>query len=469
MFFDFYRKYYSEIWIFTLALGARFFLLFITAYFYGDEVFHSADSILHALLAKSLIEGKGFSINGVEPFSFYMPGYAVFLASVYRFFGSFFPALIIQAVLGSLFPVFVLRFCRELNIEKTIGIVAGIFAALEPHLVYFSVVYVTETLFTFIFLLAVLHFLMFLKTDLFRYLVLAAVFLGISAYVRAVGEFLVVVFLAAMAYYFFSSDVFLKSKRFFEIILFAAIFGLVVAPWAIRNYLYFGSPDLTSEAGFVLYTYEAASVLAVKNDIPYSDAKKILGDELLKNDNINFEGSRDLKNSPAVKKRAAEIIMGDLVSAAKVAAINILSFWTSSNVATLLAFQYEVIDKPFYVVAPTHLLIRGKFFEAAEDVSDYLFKPYYFLSVVGRLFWFLVSIFCFLGLRRFFRESSGAEGVFSVFIIVLFLYFTAAVLIIGLGVDGRQRFPIEIFMLLFAVYRILSYDFFRRLFKMAPF
>lgn len=113
----------------------------------------------------------------------------------------------------------------------------------------------TETLFTFLLVLAFLFFVSFIKNQKHTHLIFSAIFLGLSILCRPMAVYLPFIFAAIIF------TVRLKTKAS---LLFLFLTYLIISPWVIRNYNTFGSPFLSTIGDITFLFYAAASVKAEK-------------------------------------------------------------------------------------------------------------------------------------------------------------------------------------------------------------
>lgn len=77
----------------------------------------------------------------------YDPGYPMFMGGVYKIFGqNFYAASLIQSFLGGLMPVSIYLIAKDI-LNKNIGVVAALFAAINQPLIMLSVVLITESIY----------------------------------------------------------------------------------------------------------------------------------------------------------------------------------------------------------------------------------------------------------------------------------------------------------------------------------
>lgn len=209
-----------------------------------DITFEAADSALYRALAESLVHGNYALESG--PTAYVTPGYPAFLALLSVVGSSTLAVGMAQSVVGALSAVLAGDIARRLG-----GIpaawAAGLFAALYPHLVFWTGYVLTETLYTGMVLLLLWMLARLVDSNLPRWT------LGLSTGVVAAAAALVrpVVFGFALVIAGAAS----VAPRWRRLGL-AGIAGLllVMGPWTVRNALVLGAPVVTStESGVVLW------------------------------------------------------------------------------------------------------------------------------------------------------------------------------------------------------------------------
>ncbi|MBI3963221.1 MAG: glycosyltransferase family 39 protein [Deinococcus sp.] len=249
--------------ILVLALVLRLVYLFTVA-----PPFIGPDSRTYDQLAKHLLYNQVFSYSGLrygsspsvnvteisdpESTTYYMPGYPLFLASLYALArpypqSPFRLVRVVQAVLavGAVYLVYLLA--RQLGYQ-TAGLVAAAIAALYPPFITSPANIMTEPLTLPVLLLAVHLTLRSLDQPTWHRILWAGILWGAVAMIR-------ITFLPIP---FFLGGALLGSRmlshrawaRFLGI--FTAGMLILVGPWVLRNLVVFGRLELTSGAGPVL-------------------------------------------------------------------------------------------------------------------------------------------------------------------------------------------------------------------------
>jgi len=189
--------------------------------------------------------GDSYYLHRLNP-----PLYPLFLALCYLIAGANTLAYFIpQVIISSLTCVLIFLLVREFSDQRP-ALLAGLMVAFYPDLIFWSYQVLTETLF--IFLLA-LGFLLLLKgnrKDSMPLVVACGAVFGMASLTRVTFiPFIPILFLWQA---FFTEGG--KRKAFARAFVIIVMIGLILLPWALRNYAAFGKfTALTEEAGIVLF------------------------------------------------------------------------------------------------------------------------------------------------------------------------------------------------------------------------
>jgi len=196
-------------------------------------------------LAKNLISGDGYSLDGIHPTALRMPLYPLLLASILKVVGpnTYIPCVfLIQSLLSAL-TALICYYLGSRLFDRTSGVIAGLIYALHPSAVIYVARCTTEPLFFFIIALSSLLLVEALDRPKAWTLALAGVCFGLSYLVRPVA-ILIIPFAA----------LFLRllhdHKGATKLALLAFLVSLVpLAPWTARNIAASKAPVLLSTWG----------------------------------------------------------------------------------------------------------------------------------------------------------------------------------------------------------------------------
>jgi 4-amino-4-deoxy-L-arabinose transferase-like glycosyltransferase len=222
-----------------LALLPRL-LVFDIAIHRERPVYKYQDSLGYIIPAQSLAEGKGFQGGGGWPAFWWPPGYSGFLALIFAT-GIASPehlagALVVQILLASMVAGVVSLLALDLG-GVPAALLAGSLMVFEPSSISHANVILSESVFTFILLLAALAWRRWWASPKILWLMAFAGLVGLLPLVRPVATFLWVP-LALLLIFARPASV----ARGPALLAFVALATLPVSAWTLRNYSYLHVP-----------------------------------------------------------------------------------------------------------------------------------------------------------------------------------------------------------------------------------
>lgn len=235
-----------------LALVVRLTLYAYTAF--HPELRWFADSQQYYLLGFNLLEHGQFTVFLEEGFpdSQRLPLYPLFLVTIGEWL-SYEVVILLQCLLSASKLFFLFQIATVFKLTAFWRILAAVLIALNPTDIFLSVVFLSETLFTFLLFWTIA---LLLKIRDSYTLALAGMVLGLAALTRGQGLWIFIVFLPILIRWFHERTAF-----------FALGFMLVLSPWILRNYqtfdrlfysdsatvvtLFFTLPQVQEKAGIV--------------------------------------------------------------------------------------------------------------------------------------------------------------------------------------------------------------------------
>ena len=237
--------------VFRIAL----FLYFIT---YGQFV--DNDSALYITLAENLLEHQVFSESTSSPFSpeiFRTPGYPVFLAllTALGMEGANWTVFWQELIYG--LSVFIFYRFGKTVFDPRMMRPGLIFLLIDPGGLVYPKLIMSEILFTVFFLIAMLLIAHYLRKHHWRDLVMVGVILGVGALIRPAIMYFPLVICGVLL--FFACK---QLKTWLHASLLLLSFMLVISPWLLRNYHYFGETIMTGAQSNILINYHVPIVMA---------------------------------------------------------------------------------------------------------------------------------------------------------------------------------------------------------------
>lgn len=196
--------------------------------------------------AVNILDGLGFrDLGGFWIYeAFRMPFFSVVVAAIYAVFGyHYLPVRLILCGLSVATCLGVAGIGRLL-FNRKVGFWAGMLYALYYPMMSYAIAYMTETLFTFLFVIGVYMFLRALHERGWGFLIWSGAAFGLAGMTR----FVVFVTVPVMLWYLLSCAWAWKKRLLFAF-LWLAVMGLSFSPWVIRNALVFQAFFPTESGG----------------------------------------------------------------------------------------------------------------------------------------------------------------------------------------------------------------------------
>lgn len=373
------------------------------------------DEVEYDLIARNLIDGRGFCWYNYLPTSFRPPGYPWFLAGVYWLLGAnVFRARMVQAFLTAGHALLTYLVCKKAFNAKAARL-SAVFVALYIPLILYTVGLMTENLFIPLILLA---FYLLLKTRENRprlFSVLSGLVLGASILVRPSLTFFVpVLFL----WFYFPKKDWKKAATNFSII--AVIIVIMVTPWCVRNYRVTEQfVYLDTRTGYNLYIgYHEEADGSFSMDAATEMAYMLM-------DSVRSgEGTSDVLMHNWGKEQAFDFIKAHPWRAIGLVPFKFMHFWGLEQRLIIFAYSYNYIGN----VPPVLLIL----------ILIALITPFAFLvtfAVVG--------------------ASFAEPRVKGLWLVVLLIAYNAALHSVVFG-EARLHFPLVPFIAMLAGYGLVS-------------
>lgn len=241
----------------------------------AERIISDPDSIGYYRLAENLRQHGVFSRCEQPPFipdNVITPVYPFFLAmllSIAR--GSLWIVPVAQGIINSLAAALVFKMGERL-FSRRAGFIAGICYALDPSALVHTFSILTESLFTFLFLLANFFVVKYIQQNSFKNLAFTALLFGLAALCRPVGLY----YSAVVVVILLCSASLTLPNRIKNITFYVLVFIFTLTPWLIRNKLTFGVANLTSIQGNNLLLMNVAHLKAAQDGIPFAMAERQL-------------------------------------------------------------------------------------------------------------------------------------------------------------------------------------------------
>lgn len=401
---NFINRHKTEIIIFVLSLAVHTALFTTMVFKQGSvlDVVRVDDGYYE--ITENLLAGNGFSWSNEAPYEpnpLRTPGYIYILAGLISVFGVT-GASIIQLVLASFIPVLGLYIARHITKSQKIGLLTGIILALDPTLAFLSFQFYTDTAFLLLFLPWLLITLHYADKPSLKKLIVSALILGVAILVRPVVQFLPILMAVYILWQSRKTD---WKRGVMHVVIYFTIIGAILTPWIIRNLNTFGSPGLSSQSAFILYTnFVPALNSVVENTDFLEERNSFLTDEEYKGDAIT------LANADIYTKKSIEIIRRHPTETAYIMSKSLFTFFTNDGFYSLFA---QLHDEP---------------------------RDFIPIIVIMKLFWVLITISAFIGALRYLLKN---RSMWALFIVILVAYFALTSTITAFGTNPRYRLPVD--------------------------
>ena len=220
--------------IFLVALGVRVAAtMMFEGLHEGQRPTAGSDGVEFIQLAVSLVQRGEYAYTPGNPTSFRAPGFPCLLAGVYWITGvnNFLAARLVQCLIGAALALVVFALARRLADDSS-ALVAAFLVALYPNVLYYTIHFSSEPLFTLLLTITVLVLLDAVEHHRLACYGGAGLALGLAALTRPIGLYFAPLFALAVVW---------SSRREWRhvlsgLTLFAIGMAMVIAPWSVRNY-----------------------------------------------------------------------------------------------------------------------------------------------------------------------------------------------------------------------------------------
>ncbi|MEO5356840.1 MAG: glycosyltransferase family 39 protein [Nitrospirae bacterium YQR-1] len=232
-------------------------------------VFTRSDTPPYLALAKQLLFSHSFS-NAHSPEVFRTPAYPVFLIPGLLSSHVEITTILIQILLSALTVYLVFKSALIIFEDKAVAAASAFLYASEPLSVVYSLILLTETLFTFTLMCFLFLAIKLIKNPTAGYALAAGLFAAICSYIRPVALYLSIFAVILQGIYIVFSKTQKEKKRLIinlALMLFVSL--LLTGIWQMRNLKETGYGRFSSVSDFNLYFYHRVSVMAKNEKLPF--------------------------------------------------------------------------------------------------------------------------------------------------------------------------------------------------------
>ena len=420
--------------IFFLALLVRVGYAFL---FVEPEYLFTEDQTLYIKLAQQFPD-SGFL--GLTPER--MPGYPLFIASIYSIFGEvMWNVILIQILLDSISCIMIATIAHLL-FDKGFWI-AGVLSSINLNMVILSSTFLPDTLFLFLFILFLFSFSQYLQNKNIRWFFLLTLFISLATLVRPSSYYLLPILLIGLVgWRLWERDTVIKISKL--VALYLLVVGTLLGSIHQRNYQQYGSIALASNTGSHLLNWVVPAVYQYSGQGGYQEGRQLAKEKLalaLQRDHLERLSLNPFESS-AYQTNIGKNILLDF------GFMNILKAWVAGSAINLIA--PSVAYAPVVRTMPHPSFYEAKGAGAFEKLINYIKNTSGFLYLSILAVGTIISItFTMLALIGVFKMISALPPITTTTLLLLVGYFFA---ITGPIIGVKYRLPIEPILTLFVTY-----------------
>jgi len=411
-------------------------------FFVEPEYLLIEDQALYIQLAQQFPDSGFLGVTSER-----VPGYPLFIASIYTLFGEeLWNVISIQILLDGISCVVIALMAKSL-FSKGFWI-AGILSAVNLNMIILSTSLLTDTLFLFLFILFLFSLLQYLQNVRTRWLILLVLFISLATLVRPSSYYLLPILLIGLvSWRLWHRDAMLKIGTL--IVLYFVIVGVLLGGIHQRNYQQYGSTALVSQTGTHLLGWIVPATYQYSGQGSYQEGQQLARGKLasaLQRDQLE-ELSNPFESSSYLANVGKDVLF-------ELGFINILKAWTVGSVINLLAPSVafspalRAMEHPSFYETEGNGIIE-KLFNYIKNSSGFLYLS---ILAVGTI---ISVIFTMLALVGVFKMISALPPITVTTLLLLVGYFFA---ITGPIIGVKYRLPIEPILTLFATYFLNRID-----------
>jgi 4-amino-4-deoxy-L-arabinose transferase-like glycosyltransferase len=426
--------------IFFLALLVRVGYAFL---FVEPEYLFTEDQTLYIKLAQQFPDSGFLSLTSER-----MPGYPLFIVSIYSIFGEvIWSVILIQILLDSISCVVIALMAKSL-FGKGFWI-AGVLSVVNLNMMILSASVLTDTLFLFLFILFIFSLLQYLQNERTRWLVLLVLFISLATLVRPSSYYLLPILLIGLVgWRLWHRDTILKIGKL--VILYLVIVGVLLGSIHQRNYQQYGSTALVSQTGAHFLGWVVPATYQYSGQGSYQEGQWLARERLasaLQRDQLEVLSPNPFESSSYQTNVGKDILF-------ELGFLNVLKAWVVGSTINLLAPSVAYAPALRAMEHPSFYETKGsgiveKLFNYIKNSNGFLYLS---ILAVGTV---ISIIFTMLALVGVFKMISALPPITTTTLLLLVGYFFA---ITGPIIGVKYRLPIEPILTLFVTYFLNRID-----------
>lgn len=448
----------DKIIIFLIGLFFRLFLvIYILASnpyhleFFSNPSYQGSDQADFALITKNIVEHGVFSFSKQAPFvpdQFRTPLFPLFMTLSYWLTRDFILFSLLNILISSLIGVIVYKMAHLLFEDKKIAFWGGLIFAFLPYGAYLSTMAMADNLFVFFFVSSIFFIARFLKSVRLFDLLWGGIFLGLTTLTRPATQYLIIFIILFLL--FLRLDF---RKKITAILIIFLSFMLILSPWLIRNYIVFKKPMLSSLAGYHMFVSWIGPYRAyVKDHISRSEeATKLYQYIQDKYGKYGSEAMYDPAISVQLGEESKKEILQNLSTYVPFHLWSGVIYFMNNDIILTLSEVFKINSGNIYIVEK----ITSRDWPGLWKNLSQLNYFYIFIYFLSYFLIFSKNILALVGLKRYYCVSLASPSggpILAILVLSILIYFP---LLIGPEGHARFRYPVEPFLLIFAIAVIL--------------
>ena len=223
------------------------------------------DAIGYQELALGIADSWDYESFG----TFRTPGYPTFMAMLYALFGPEPWIVLLAQVLLNCCALVLLYLWADLVVGRKVALIAAFIYAIEPHVVLYTSVLYSDTLFALCILAAMLSLTYGHKTARVSFIFLCGALLGVAALLKPVAQYFPLVGVGVVLLLPKAKAAF-RPKAAFALVF---AFALVISPWIQRNYQEYRHIGLATIQGSNLIKWNVAFTEVARTGRPVDEVR----------------------------------------------------------------------------------------------------------------------------------------------------------------------------------------------------
>lgn len=436
------KKIFALIFImaFSIRLGA------LLSFSGEKSLIYVNDSQTYLQVAKNIINHGVYSMevsDNPHPDNFRTPLYPLFLLPFVWLNTSLYFPVIVQILLISLGMV-VIFFISQKIFNPKIALIATIFFALEPLGALFSAQIMTESIFTPIFVIAVLFFVLFIKFKKNKDLLIGSILLALAALMRPIAFYLFPIIGIALL---LGKIEYKQATK--KLVIGLTVFLAITSPWLYFSIIKVHSYSFSSIIGMQLYEYHGKYFDQWRTQ---HGAKE--NDRLPEIDLSPINNTLDAQAIPPIKAIGLAYIKKHWPQYVVFHLIRIPNLFTDSGYISIL----NGINQLNIKYDTTHKSISSGYLEQInlkeldKTIDQILSQPVFLVLLIADLLFVIIALLAFLQpLTNYLTYKIWPkETIFILVTIIIYAIIAAPI------ASPRFRIPINIFLFLLATNTIFS-------------